>query len=330
MKLVIQIPCYNESKTLPATISALPREVGGFESVEWLLVDDGSSDDSVTVAREHGVDHVVSHPRNQGLARTFMTGLSEAIRLGADVIVTTDADNQYDAACIPALVAPILAGECDIAIGARPIDTIEHFSPVKKSLQRLGSWVVRKASGTEIQDAPSGFRAISREAALHLEVFTSYTYTLETIIQSGYKNLAVSSVPVAVNEDLRPSRLVRSIPGYVLRSMGTIVRVFLLYRSFALLLTVGILLMTAGFLLGVRYLYFFFIGEGAGHVQSVILMSILTVVGFQTVLFAVLIDLISTNRRLLERLTYFAKKQHWAGDGVPKDGAMQKEPGSGL
>lgn len=241
-----------------------------------------------------------------------MTGLTESVRLGADVVVNTDADNQYMSSCIDDLTAPILAGEADMVIGARPIQRVEHFSRTKKLLQRFGSWVVRQASGTEVADAPSGFRAISREAALQLEVFTAYTYTLETIIQAGHKNLTVISVPVEVNPESRPSRLIKSNRSYVVRSIGTIVRVFLLYRSFVPLLTVGIGLMAIGFLFGVRYVYFVAIGEGAGHVQSVILMGVLIVVGFQTVLFALLVDMLSTNRSLLERLSYFAKREHLA------------------
>jgi len=231
LKLIIQIPCYNEADTLAIALAALPREVPGFDAVEWLIIDDGSTDDTVAVARANGVDHVIRHTRNQGLARGFMTGLDACLRLGADVIVNTDADNQYNADDIPALTKPILEHRADIVVGARPIETIKHFSPVKKMLQKLGSWVVRLASKTDIPDAPSGFRAMSRAAAQRLMVFNDYTYTLETIIQAGQKNMAITSVPIRINGDLRPSRLVKSIPSYIKRSIVTIIRIFIIYVS---------------------------------------------------------------------------------------------------
>jgi glycosyltransferase involved in cell wall biosynthesis len=278
--------------------------VPGFDSVEWLIIDDGSTDATVAVARAHGVEHIVRHTRNQGLARGFMTGLDAALRLDADVIVNTDADNQYNAADIPLLTAPILAREADIVVGARPIETIEHFSPVKKWLQKLGSWVVRVASKTDIPDAPSGFRAMSRAAARHLVVFNDYTYTLETIIQAGQKNMAITSVPVRVNEDLRPSRLVKSIPSYIKRSIVTIVRIFVIYRPFRFFATIGLVLFGLGFLIGLRFLWKWLGGEGEGHVQSLILAGALLVMGFQTLLVAFLADLLAANRKLLEDLRY--------------------------
>lgn len=300
LKLIIQIPCFNESESLPVALAELPRHVPGFSCVEWLIIDDGSRDNTVDVAKAHGVDHVVRHTGNKGLARAFMSGLDACLRLGADVIVNTDADNQYCAADIPALVAPILAGEAELVIGARPISTIEHFSPVKKFLQKLGSWVVRTASSTDVADAPSGFRAMSRAVAQRLMVFNDYTYTLETIIQAGQKNLAVTSVPVRVNADLRPSRLVRSIPSYIKRSIVTIIRIFVIYRPFRFFGYVGAVLFGAGFLIGVRFLYKYSIGEGDGHVQSLILASVLLGMGFQTILIAFVADLLSANRKLLE------------------------------
>ena len=303
-KLIIQIPCYNEAETLGVALDALPREVAGFDLVEWLIIDDGSSDHTVEVARAHGVDHVVRHTRNQGLARGFMTGLEACLQRGADVIVNTDADNQYNADDIPALVAPILAGEAEIVVGARPIETIEHFSPVKKLLQKLGSWVVRMASGTDIPDAPSGFRAISRSAAQRLMVFNDYTYTLETIIQAGQKNIAIASVPVRVNGDLRPSRLVKSIPSYIQRSIVTIVRIFVVYRPFRFFATIGAVLFGAGVLIGLRFVWKWLGGEGEGHIQSLILAGALLVMGFQTILIAFVADLIAANRKLLEELRF--------------------------
>jgi glycosyltransferase involved in cell wall biosynthesis len=302
LKLIIQIPCYNEAETLGIALSALPREVAGFDSVEWLIIDDGSTDATVDVALAHGVDHIVRHPRNQGLARGFMNGLQACLAHGADVIVNTDADNQYQADDIPALTAPILAGKAEMVIGARPIETIEHFSLMKKALQKLGSWVVRVASQTDVVDAPSGFRALSRDAARQMVVFNDYTYTLETIIQAGQKNMAIVSVPVRVNGDLRPSRLVKSIPSYIQRSIGTIVRVFVIYRPFRFFGTIGVVLFTIGFLIGVRFLFKYFSGEGLGHVQSLILASSLLVIGFHTILIAFVADLLAANRKLLEEI----------------------------
>lgn len=309
MKLVIQIPCFNEAATLGVTLGRLPRKLAGFDAVEWLVVDDGSSDDTVAVARAHGVDHVVRHTRNQGLARAFMSGLDAALARGADVIVNTDADNQYNADDIPALVAPIVQGAADMVVGARPIETIEHFSASKRLLQKLGSWAVRVASNTEIPDAPSGFRALSRAAAQRLMVFNDYTYTLETIIQAGHKNMAITSVPVRVNEDLRPSRLVRSIPSYVRRSVFTIVRIFAIYRPFRFFATIGALLFGAGFLIGLRFLVKYLGGEGTGNVQSLVLAGALLVMGFQTVLVAFLADLLAANRKLMEEVRFLLRSR---------------------
>ena len=304
MKLIIQIPCLNEAGTLAIALSALPREVPGFDSVEWLIIDDGSTDETVAVARKNGVDHVIRHTRNQGLARGFMTGLDACLRLGADVIVNTDADNQYNADDIPLLTSPVVEGKADIVVGARPIETIEHFSPVKKLLQKLGSWVVRVASNTDIPDAPSGFRAMSRTAAQRLMVFNDYTYTLETIIQAGQKNMAITSVPIRVNEDLRPSRLFKSIPSYIKRSIVTIVRIFIIYRPFRFFGSIGAILFGIGFLLGLRFLWYYLSGEGGGHIQSLILSALLMGMGFQTILIAFVTDLLAANRKLMEEIRF--------------------------
>lgn len=304
MKLIIQIPCYNEEATLGITLAALPREVQGFDVVEWLVIDDGSRDQTAQVAREHGVDHVVRFTRNQGLAAAFMAGLDAAVAAGADVVVNTDADNQYDASYIPQLTEPILTGKADLVIGARPIQSIEHFSGLKKSLQNVGSWVVRVASNTDVPDAPSGFRAMSRQAAMELRVFNEYTYTLETIIQAGQKRLAVMSVPVAVNADLRPSRLVRSIPSYVWRSLIVICRIFITYKPFAVFTAAGVAITCAGLLVSARFLYYYLNNRGGGHVQSVILAALLLGVGFFLAVAGVIADLISVNRKLLERVDY--------------------------
>jgi glycosyltransferase involved in cell wall biosynthesis len=301
-KLLIQIPCYNEEQTLPRTLADLPRQVPGFDAVEWLIIDDGSSDRTVEVARQAGVDHVVSFPQNQGLARAFAAGLSASLKVGADVIVNTDADNQYDAACIPALVEPILAGRAQIVVGARPIVGVAHFSPVKKLLQRLGSAVVRMASKTSIPDAPSGFRAISAEAALSLSVFNGYTYTLETIIQAGRKNIAIASVPVRVNGPTRPSRLVKSMPSYVGRSLLTIVRIFILYKPLRFFLYLGTLFLLPGIAIGLRFLILYLGGNGQGHVQSLILAGVLVLTAVVTYLAGILADLVAANRVLLEEV----------------------------
>ncbi len=314
MKLIIQIPCYNEAATLPVTLRELPRNVPGFSTVEWLVVNDGSTDGTAEIARKYGVEHVISFTKNQGLAKAFLAGLDGCIRRGADVIVNTDADNQYVAADIPALVAPILAGRADIAIGVRPIDTIESFSFLKKILQKLGSAVVRFVSKTNISDAPSGFRAMSREAALRINVFNDYTYTLETIIQAGQKNIAITSVPVRVNGEIRPSRLVKSIHSYIKRSIVTIVRIFVVYKAFRFFMSVGAFVFTLGFIGGVRYLYYFFNGHGAGHVQSLILSSILLGIGFQTMLTAFVADLLAVNRRLMEDLQYRVKRLEYSDE----------------
>ncbi len=302
MKLIIQIPCYNEAETLAIALGALPREVEGFDTVEWLIINDGSTDDTVKVAKECGVDHIVDFKHNQGLAKGFMAGIKECLRQGADVIVNTDADNQYEAKDIPKLVKPILEHKAEYVIGARPIDKTEHFSPAKKFLQKLGSWVVRKASRTDIPDAPSGFRAMSRECAMQLNVYNNYTYTLETIIQAGQKNMAITSVPIRTNEDLRPSRLLSSIPNYIKKSVVTIVRISVVYKSFQFFMSIAAVLFGLGLLLGLRYLYFYFTGDGAGHIQSVILAGVLMGMGFQTGLIAFIADLLSVNRKLLEEL----------------------------
>jgi len=302
MKLIIQIPCYNEAETLAIALGALPREVEGFDKVEWLIINDGSEDDTVKVAKECGVDHIVNFTHNQGLAKGFMAGIKECLAQGADVIVNTDADNQYEADDIPKLTHPIIEGKAEYVIGARPISQTEHFSPAKKFLQKLGSWVVRKASKTTIPDAPSGFRAISRECAMQLNVYNNYTYTLETIIQAGQKNMAITSVPIRTNEDLRPSKLLSSIPNYIKKSVVTIVRISVVYKSFQFFMTIAAVLFGLGFLLGLRFLYFYFIGDGEGHMQSVVLSGVLMGMGFQTGLIAFIADLLSVNRKLLEEI----------------------------
>lgn len=320
MKLIIQIPCLNEAGTLAIALGELPRQVPGFDQVEWLIIDDGSSDNTAELATQLGVDHVVRHPANRGLATAFMTGLDACLRLGADVIVNTDADNQYCAADIPKLTTPVLAGEADMVIGARPIDETDHFSWVKKKLQRLGSWAVRIASRTDIADAPSGFRAISRDTAMRLNVFSAYTYTLETIIQAGLSNLRVVSVPIRTNADLRPSRLVKSISSYVKRSLVTILRVFVIYRPLALFFWPGVLMLAVGLALALRFVYFYAVGDGSGHVQSVVFAALCMILGTLTLMLGLLAEMIATNRKLMELINLRVQRieHRFAGSGVAK------------
>ena len=307
-KIVVQIPCHNEEEALGTTLEALSAALRDFDPVEILIIDDGSTDGTVDVAQAHGVNHIVRLPSRQGLAKAFLAGLDASLAAGADIIVNTDADNQYNAADIPALVAPVLEGRADIVVGERPIDEIRHFSPVKKILQKIGSWAVRLASKTAIPDAPSGFRAFSRDAAMRLHVFNDYTYTLETIIQAGQKNMAIVSVPVRVNEELRPSRLVKSIPTYVRKSLLTIIRIFMTYRPFRFFAVPGIAISAIGILIGVRFLAFFFSGSGEGHVQSLILAALLISTGFFMIVVGLVADLIAVNRKLLEEIDWRTRK----------------------
>lgn len=300
--LIIQVPAYNEQETIGATLAALPSSLPGFDRVEWLLVDDGSSDRTVEIAREAGVDHVVRLAHNQGLARAFMAGLEACLKLGADVIVNTDADNQYDATCIADLVRPIQEGRAQIVVGERPILQMKEFSPLKRLLQRLGSAVVKFVSATAVPDAPSGFRAIHCEAALQMCVFGNYTYTLETLIQAGRRNLPIASVPVRVNRVTRPSRLVRSLPSYVFRSLVTIIRIFVLYKPLRFFLLLGTLFLIPGLAIGIRFVLTYLAGEGGGHVQSLILAAILIVMAVITYAAGLLADLIAANRVLLEEI----------------------------
>lgn len=299
-KLIIQIPCLNEAESLPITLADLPRKVEGFDVVEWLVIDDGSRDGTAEVARKAGVDHVVRLPFNRGLARAFMAGIDYSLRQGADVIVNTDADNQYSAASIPDLVRPILAGDAQMVIGERPIETISHFSPVKKALQRLGSWVVKVASGTSVADAPSGFRAIHRDAAMILTVFNNYTYTLETIIQAGRHGVPVASVPIGVNGFLRPSRLISSIPTYIYRSVLTIFRIFILYYPLRFFLITAALVAVPAVAAVTRFLYLYLTGAGAGNIQSLVLAGALLVISTALFVCGILGDLVAANRMLLE------------------------------
>jgi glycosyltransferase involved in cell wall biosynthesis len=303
-KVIIQIPCYNESETLGITLDALPRQLNGVKSVEWLIIDDGSEDNTAEVASQYGVHHIVQFPHNRGLARAFQAGLEESILQGADVIVNTDADNQYCADDIQKLVDPIINGEAEMVVGARPILETAHFSILKKCLQKFGSWVVRFASTADVTDAPSGFRAIKRETAMRMQVFSDYTYTLETIIQAGRNDFAVKSVPIRTNPDLRPSRLLKSIRSYCTRSATTIIRIFMTYRPLRFFGVPGVCLCSASLLLCARYLAFWFVGAGGGHIQSLILATILMGAGLLAVVVGLVGDLISVNRKLLEKVEW--------------------------
>jgi len=304
MKVIIQIPCYNEEETLPVTLADLPRTLPGIDKVEWLIINDGSQDKTIETAKKNGVDHIVNFTKNKGLAEGFRQGINRCLELGADIIINTDADNQYDASCIPDLIAPILEGKADIVVGTRPIAEIKDFSALKKMLQRLGSSVMRRISQTDVKDAPSGFRAISRDAAMKLNVYNDYTYTLETIIQAGMKNITVVNVPVQTNGFLRPSRLFKSMYSYIKRSVITMIRVKIIYRPFPFFFRKGLFSFLAGSAIGGRFLWFFFQGEGDGHIQSLILTAVLLLFGATMMLVAFLAELLAVNRKLLEDIKY--------------------------
>ncbi|MCU0242277.1 MAG: glycosyltransferase family 2 protein [Vicinamibacteria bacterium] len=303
MKLIVQIPCLNEEATLPETLRSIPRVIAGVDTVEILVIDDGSTDRTAVVARELGVDHIVRFTRRKGLAAGFMAGLDAALRQGADIIVNTDADNQYPNEEIPALIAPILRGEADMVIGDRGVGDVAHFSWAKRRLQMLGSWVVRKVSGTKVPDTTSGFRALTRDAALRINIASEFTYTLESIIQAGKKRLAVAHLPIT-SRQTRPSRLFTSTWEYVKRSAATILRIYATYEPLKVFMMLGSALLLAGLLLGLRYSYYWMMGEIRGHVQSAILAVLLLILGFQTLLWGIMADLIGNNRRLIEDLLY--------------------------
>ena len=321
MKLIIQIPCFNEEATLPLTLADLPKQVDGFAQVEVLIIDDGSTDRTAEVAKNSGVKHVVRFPANRGLAEAFKAGLDKALELGADVVVNTDADNQYPGTAIGELVQPILAGKADLVIGVRNIEGIKHFSPAKKRLQRLGSWIVRRFSGLQVEDATSGFRAISRNAARRLNIFTRYTYTLETLIQAGRQNLAVATVPVQANEKTRESRLIKSNWRYILRSASTILRMFVVYEPLKVLGWLAASMLGLGTLIGLRFLYYYITSGGQGHVQSLILSAILIIIGFQTGMLGVIADLSAKNRQLSEDLLARARDTKLGADTTNNDAA---------
>lgn len=311
MKLIIQIPCYNEADTIEIALNDLPKKINGIDEIEYLIINDGSQDRTVEVAKKWGVQHIVNFKQNKGLAKGFMAGLDECLRNGADIIVNTDADNQYCADDIAKLIEPILDGKADMVIGARPIDETEHFSVIKKKLQHFGSWVVRKASNTNIPDAPSGFRAFSREAAMRINVVNDYTYTLETIVQAGREKISVTSVPIHTNKELRPSKLFHSIWGYVKKSMLTILRAYMMYKPLKCFTYVAALPTSIGVIIGIRFLYFMAIGRNGGHVQSLILACTLIIIGFLTIVIGLLADVIAANRKIMQDTQYHVRKSEY-------------------
>ncbi len=308
MKLIIQIPCLNEEESLPNTLSAIPKQIPGVDVIEILIVDDGSADRTSEVARRHGVHHIVRFTKRKGLARAFYAGLDAALKAGADIIVNTDADGQYKGADIPRLIQPIIEGRADIVIGNRDIENVRQFSWIKKRLQRIGSRVVRQLSGSTIVDATTGFRAYNKEAALKLNIVSDYTYTIESIIQAEHKDLAIANIVIQTNEVNRPSRLFKSIPEYLKRSAATIIRVYSMFNPFRLFLTLGMFFLFVGGLIGCRFLFFYLLGVGGGKIQSLILASVLLIIGFQLLVIGLVADLISSNRRLIEDILLRIKK----------------------
>jgi glycosyltransferase involved in cell wall biosynthesis len=311
MKLIIQIPCYNEAETLEVALNDLPEQLDGIDEIEYLIVNDGSQDDTVEIAKRWGVHHVVSFSQNKGLARGFMAGLDGCLRNGADIIVNTDADNQYSAGDIQRLIKPILDGEADMVIGARPINEIEHFSKMKKLLQRFGSWAVRQASNTDIPDAPSGFRAMTRDTAMRINVVNDYTYTLETIVQAGQEKIAITSVPVHTNPELRPSRLFQGVWSYVKKSIVIILRSYMMYKPLKCFTYLSIPPILTGFVIGMRFIYYLVTQGGGGHVQSLILACTLIIIGFLTCMIGLVSDLISSNRRILADTQYHVRRMEY-------------------
>ncbi len=304
MKLIIQIPCFNESQYINKTINELPRKLPGIDQIEILVIDDGSQDDTSGVARLAHVNHIITLPHHVGLAQAYAVGLDASCKLGADIIVNTDADNQYDAAGIADLIKPIMDGKAELVIGDRGVANQVHFKPFKRWLQKIGSRVVSKAAGFLVPDATSGFRAITRDLALHTNVLSAYSYTLETLIQAGAQRVRVEFVPVKTNPESRPSRLMKNIPNYLLYSTATIMRSFTVYRPLRVFTLVSLFPLIAGLILGIRFLVYYFAGAGAGMVQSLILAAILLIAGLQIFLIGIVADLISFNRKLLEEVVY--------------------------
>jgi glycosyltransferase involved in cell wall biosynthesis len=308
IKLIIQIPCFNEETTLPQTYADLPTEIEGVDEIETLVIDDGSRDRTADVARSLGVDHVVQLSRNKGLATAFVEGLEASLEMGADIVVNTDADNQYRGSDIRQLVKPIVENRADIVVGDRGVMSVDDFSPLKRRLQKFGSWIVKLASGVDTPDATSGFRALSREAALRTVILSQYSYTLESLIQAGARRMTVMYVPIRVNPKTRHSRLMRGIPDYLINSTATILRTYTMYRPLRVFFFLGGLMIAAGLALGFRFLWYYLQGLGTGKVQSLILTAILLIVGFQTCLIGLVADLIGFNRKILEELLFRVRR----------------------
>ena len=309
MKLIVQIPCHNEEKTLPMTIKDIPAKIEGIDKIDILIINDGSTDSTVSIAKKLGVEHVLNIPSRRGLAYAFSMGLNKALELGADIIVNTDGDNQYKGSDIPRLVAPIIEKKADIVIGCRDIAAIKHFSLFKKMLQRAGSYIVRHFSSTDVPDTTSGFRAYSRDAAMRINIFSTYTYTLETIIQAGKMGMPIIHINIETNEKLRESRLIKNIPSYLLQSAATIMRIYLMYEPLKTFCILGLVFVIPGFLLITRFIYLHFTVGRSGHVQSLIIAAILVIMGFGTMLLGLLGDVISANRKILEQILYRMKKR---------------------
>ena len=300
MKLIIQIPCYNEEHTLPETIADLPRVIDGIDIIEFLIIDDGSTDKTIEVAKQLGVEHIIRNKKNLGLARTFRKGMDECLKRGADIIVNTDGDNQYYGGDIVKLVAPIVDGTAELVVGDRQTSKIAHFSLFKKLLQKFGSATVRKLSGTDVPDTVSGFRAFSREAAIRLNIISPFSYTIETIIQAGKKHLAITSVPVRTNPKTRDSRLFKSIPAFIERQLSSMIRMYLMYQPLRFFIYLGTVLSIIGLIPIVRFMILYYLGDGNGHIQSLILGGVFLMMGFMTFIMAILADLMNFNRHLLE------------------------------
>lgn len=305
--LIIQIPCLDEAATLPATLADLPKSIPGVDVIEVLVIDDGSTDDTVRVAREHGVDHILSLGQRRGLAAAFMAGIDACLKLGADYIVNTDGDNQYFGEDVAVLLGPLLRGEAQVVIGDRNVQALDYMSPGRKILQRLGSWVVRQVSNTRVPDTTSGFRAYTREAALRMTIVSEFSYTLESIIQAGKRRMAIAHVPIRTNHRTRPSRLFKNVRQYLVQSGSTIVRIYTMYEPLKVFTSIGAVALLAGLATSLRFLYYYVTEGGAGHVQSLLLAAVLLIVGFQVMLMGLLADVISANRKLLEDLLYRAR-----------------------
>lgn len=323
MKLIIQIPCYNEAETLEIALNDMPKSLEGIDEIEYLIINDGSKDNTVEVAKKWGVHHIVNFKQNRGLAKGFMAGIDGCLRNGADIIVNTDADNQYRAEDIAALIKPILEERADIVVGARPVNETEHFSFIKKVLNRFGSWAVRRASGTDIPDAPSGFRAFSREAAMRINVVNDFTYTLETIVQAGREKIPITSVPIRTNEELRPSRLFHGIWEYVKKGMLTILRAYMMYKPLQCFTMLSVPPVVVGLLIGFRFLYYYILHKSGGHVQSLILACTLIIMGYLTFMIGLVGDVIAANRKILQDTQYHARKAEY--DALYMQQKVEKE-----